>query len=84
MPLPAFAAATGAAAGALPFGGLLVALPLFITLPDGRDAVVGAVGGLENNWTLTLRAPSLVPPIAVQPLTALPGVEVPIVPPPGG
>jgi outer membrane protein assembly factor BamB len=84
VPLPAFNAATGAAAGNLPFGGLLVALPLFVKLPDGRDAVVGAVGGLENKWTLTLRAPSLVPPIAVQPLTALPGVAVPIVPPPGG
>ena len=84
MPLPAFAAATGAPAGNLPFGGLLVALPLFITLPDGRDGVVGAIGGLENKWMLTLRAPSLVPPIAVQPLTVLPGIAVPIVPPPGG
>ena len=36
-PLPAFSAATGAAAGAVTFGGLLVALPLFAKLPDGRD-----------------------------------------------
>ena len=80
-PLPAFSVANGAAAGAVSFGGLLVALPLFTKLPDGRDAAVGITGGLENKWMLTLRAPSFVPPIAVQPLTVLPGVAVTILPP---
>ena len=55
------------------FGGLLVALPLFTKLPDGRDAAIGVIGGLENKWMVTLQAPSLVPPIPVQPLTVLPG-----------
>ena len=54
-PLPAFSATTGAAAGAVSFGGLLVALPLFATLPDGRDAAIGIIGGLENKWMVTLR-----------------------------
>jgi outer membrane protein assembly factor BamB len=80
-PLPAFSNATGAAAGAVSFGGLLVALPVFTKLPDGRDAVVGITGGLENKWMVTLRAQSFVPPIAVQPLTVLPGVAVTILPP---
>ena len=80
-PLPAFSAATGAAAGAVSFGGLLVALPLFTKLPDGRDAAIGITGGLENKWMVTLQAPSFVPPIPVQPLTVLPGVAVPILPP---
>lgn len=80
-PLPAFSAATGAAAGTVSFGGLLVALPLFTKLPDGRDAAIGITGGLENKWMVTLRAPSFVPPIPVQPLTVLPGVAVPILPP---
>ena len=62
-------------------GGLLVALPLFTKLPDGRDAAIGITGGLENKWMVTLRAPSFVPPIPVQPLTVLPGVAVPILPP---
>ena len=80
-PLPAFSIATGAAAGALSFGGLLVALPLFTKLPDGRDAAVGITGGLENKWMVTLQAPSVVPPLPVQPLTVLPGVAVTILPP---
>ena len=42
-PLPAFSATTGAAAGAVSFGGLLVALPLFAKLPDGRDAAIGVI-----------------------------------------
>jgi outer membrane protein assembly factor BamB len=80
-PLPAFSAATGAAAGTVPFGGLLVALPLFTKLPDGRDAAIGVIGGLENKWMVTLQTPSIVPPIPVQPLTVLPGVAVTILPP---
>lgn len=80
-PLPAFAIANGTAAGAVSFGGLLVALPLFTKLPDGRDAVVGITGGLENKWMVTLQAPSFVPPLPVQPLTVLPGVAVTILPP---
>ena len=58
-----------------------MALPLFTKLPDGRDAAIGITGGLENKWMVTLRAPSFVPPIPVQPLTVLPGVAVPILPP---
>jgi outer membrane protein assembly factor BamB len=80
-PLPAFSAATGAAAGTVTFGGLLVALPLFAKLPDGRAGAIGITGGLENKWMVTLKAPSVVPPIPVQPLTVLPGVAVTILPP---
>jgi outer membrane protein assembly factor BamB len=82
-PLPAFSAATGAAAGSVPFGGLLVALPVFTTLPDGRNVVFALTGGLENKWMVSLQVPSLVAPIVAQPLTALPGVAVPIPLPPG-
>jgi outer membrane protein assembly factor BamB len=81
-PLPVFAAGTGAQAGALGFDGPLVALPVFTVLPDGRSAVVGITGGLENKWTISLRTPPLVHPIAVQPLTALPGEVVPLPQPP--
>lgn len=80
-PLPVFALTTGEAAGSVSFGGLLVALPLFTKLPDGRDAAIGITGGLENKWMVTLQAPSIVPPIAVQPLTVLPGLPVTILPP---
>ena len=80
-PLPAFSIANGAAAGAVSFGGLLVALPLFTKLPDGRDAAVGITGGLENKWMVTLQAPSVVPPLPVKPLSVLPGVAVTILPP---
>jgi outer membrane protein assembly factor BamB len=81
-PLPVFAADTGAQAGALGFGGPLVALPVFTTLPDGRLAAVGITGGLENKWTISVRTPSLVPPIALQPLTVLPGAALPLPQPP--
>ena len=80
-PLPVFSATTGAAAGTVSFGALLVALPLFTKLPDGRDGAIGITGGLENKWMVTLQVPSVVPPIAVQPLTVLPGVAVVILPP---
>ena len=80
-PLPAFAAATGAAAGAVSFGGALVALPLFTKLPDGRNAAIGLTGGLENRWMVTLQTPAVVPDLPVQPLTVLPGVAVTILPP---
>jgi hypothetical protein len=80
-PLPVFAAATGAPAGALPFGGLLVALPLFTKLPDGRNAAIGVIGGLENRWMVRLQTPSVVPDLPVQPLSVLPGVAVMILPP---
>lgn len=79
-PLPAFAAENGAAAGTMTFDGSLVALPVFTTLPDGRLAVVGITGGLDNKWIVSLRTPSLVRAIAAQPLTALPGEAVPIPP----
>lgn len=77
-PLPVFAVATGAQAGALGFDGPLVALPVFTMLPDRRFAAVGITGGLENKWTISLRTPPLVHPIVAQPLTALPGEAVPI------
>ena len=72
-PLPAFTVSTGAPAGTLGFDGPLVALPVLTTLPDGRFAAIGITGGLENKWTISLRTPSPVPPIAMQPLTVLPG-----------
>lgn len=77
-PLPVFAVATGAQAGALGFDGSLVALPVFTSLEDGRFAVIGITGGLENKWTISLRTPPLVHPIAAQPLTVLPGEQVPL------
>jgi hypothetical protein len=80
-PLPAFSAATGAAAGVVSFDGLLVALPLFTRLPDGRNAAIGVIGGLENKWMVRLQAQPVVPVLPVQPLTVLPGVTVPILPP---
>jgi outer membrane protein assembly factor BamB len=81
-PLPALAVSTGKQAGALGFDGSLVALPVFTTLPDGRSAVVGITGGLENKWTMSLRTPPLIHPITVQPLTVLPGEPVPLPEPP--
>jgi outer membrane protein assembly factor BamB len=81
-PLPAFAVETGARAGALGFEGSLVALPVFTTLPDGRLAGIGITGGLESKWTISLRAPSPVPAIAMKPLTELPGEALPLPQPP--
>jgi outer membrane protein assembly factor BamB len=77
-PLPVFAVDTGTQAGALGFDAPLVALPVFTTLPDGRLGIVGITGGLENKWTISLRTPSLVRPIALQPLTVLPGEALPL------
>jgi outer membrane protein assembly factor BamB len=81
-PLPAFAQPNGAQAGALGFDGSLVALPVFTTVEDGRFAVIGITGGLENKWTISLRTPPLVHPITPQPLTVLPGEQVPLPQPP--
>jgi hypothetical protein len=81
-PLPAFAQPNGAQAGALGFDGSLVALPVFTTVEDGRFAVIGITGGLENKWTISLRTPPLVHPITPQPLTVLPGEQVPRPQPP--
>jgi outer membrane protein assembly factor BamB len=81
-PLPVFAVANGAQAGALGFDGSLVALPVFTSLEDGRSAVIGITGGLENKYTISLRTPPLVHPIAAQPLTVLPGEQVLLPPPP--
>jgi outer membrane protein assembly factor BamB len=81
-PLPVFAVANGAQAGALGFDGALVALPVFTVLEDGRSAVIGITGGLENKWTISLRTPPLVHPVAAQPLTVLPGEQVPLPQPP--
>ena len=77
-PLPVFAIAGGAPAGALGFDGSLVALPVFMTLPDDRLAVAGMTGDLKNKWTISLRASPLIRPIELQPLTALPGEPVPL------
>jgi len=81
-PLPAFSLETGAAAGSVNFGRQLIALPVFTRLADGRNAVVGITGALDNKWVITLRAQSRVPLIAVQPLTVLPGVVVTLPQPP--
>ena len=83
-PLPAFAIATGTAAGTLGFDGPLVTLPVFTTLPDKRLAAIGITGGLDNKWMISLRTPSLVRKIDAQPLTALPGEAVVLPPPPRG
>jgi hypothetical protein len=81
-PLPVFAVANGAPAGPLGFDGSLVALPVFTSLGDGRSAVIGITGGLENKYTISLRTPPLVRPIAAQPLKVLPGEPVPLPQPP--
>ena len=82
-PLPAFAVSTGAPAGALGFDGPLVALPVFTTLPDGRLAAIGITGDLKNEYTISLRTPSPVPSITMQPLTVLPGETLAVPQPPG-
>jgi outer membrane protein assembly factor BamB len=81
-PLPAFDTLTGDEAGSIPFPVRLVELPVFAHLPDGTPVIVGITGGLENRFSVILLGPSLVPPIAVQPLTALPGEAVPLPQPP--
>lgn len=82
-PVPAFDAETGAPAGTIDFGGYLLQTPTFARLEDGRDAVVGITGSLTNTWVMSLRAPSPVPALPVQPLTALPG-QVALLPQPPG
>ena len=63
--------------------GALVALPVFATLPDGRLAAIGITGDLKNTYTISLRTPSPVPSITMQPLTVLPGEALPLSRPPG-
>jgi outer membrane protein assembly factor BamB len=81
--LPAFAPRTGEAAGHVPFPAGLTALPVFAKDARDRPIVIGISGSLENKWTVTLLAPSLVRALQVLPLTALPGEAVPLPPPPG-
>jgi outer membrane protein assembly factor BamB len=82
VPLPAFMTSSGLSAGSLSFGAYLVALPLFTRLADGRAAMVGITGGLENKWTMTLKSASLVPRLPLAPITALPGEALPAPRPP--
>ena len=80
-PLPAFAADSGAPAGAIGFDRALIALPVFATLPDGGLSAIGITGGLDNKWIVSLRTPSLVRAITALPLSALPGEAVTLPPP---
>jgi hypothetical protein len=80
-PLPVFDARTGAAAGKMTFGGLLVALPLFAEVPSGTPVAIAITGGLENKWLISMLEPSLIPKITVAPLTELPGEAVALPPP---
>jgi len=77
-PLKAFNAATGEPAGTVAFSATLSANPVFATLPDGTGVVIGVTAGLDNKVMVTMLAPTLVPPIALQPLTVLPGEAVPL------
>ena len=77
-PLEAFDATTGEQTGTVAFPSTLGANPVFATLPDGTAVVIGVTGGLDNKVMVTMLEPTLVPPIALQPLTVLPGEAVPL------
>ena len=80
----AFDAATGQPAGHLALPEVLLTLPAYAHAPD-RPLIVAITGGLDQKWTLSLAvsAPPAVPTQRIEPLTALPGLSVPIPRPPG-
>ena len=78
VPLPAFDARTGADAGRFAFPARLIQLPVFTHLSDGTPVIIGLSGGLDNKVMLTMLEPTVVPTVAVQPLTILPGEAVPL------
>jgi outer membrane protein assembly factor BamB len=80
--LPAFNARTGAAAGQVSFPARLAMLPVLWQSSDGGIHMTGVTGGLDNKWMLTLMGPLTIPPVSLQPLTALPGEVVPLQVPP--
>jgi outer membrane protein assembly factor BamB len=73
--LPVFHVKDGTAAGELTFPTRLAMLPLFVQI-NGIHGVIAITG--ENDWTLSMRVPPLVPPAPTSaPLTEPPGVAVP-------
>ena len=80
----AFDAATGQPAGQLTLPESLATLPAYAHAPDA-PLIVAVTGGLDQKWTLSLAvpAPPAVPAQRLEPLTALPGLPVPIPRPPG-
>lgn len=81
-PLPAFDTVTGEPAGLVTFPATLIALPVLTQLPDGTPVIIGVTGNLDNRIMVSMLEPKLVPAIAVQALTVLPGEVVPVPPVP--
>jgi outer membrane protein assembly factor BamB len=77
-PLPAFHADTGEPAGTITFSATLIALPVFTNLPGGKPVAIGVTGGLNDKITVLMLESLDIPPITVQPLTTMPGEEVPL------
>jgi outer membrane protein assembly factor BamB len=82
--LQGFDVATGKPAGQLTLAEELAAVPAFIVSPDSPPRLAALAGGLQNQWTLTLAVPAPPGPPSprVEPLTALPGLAVPVGAPP--
>lgn len=80
----AFSAANGQPAGQLSLPESLATLPAYAPAPHGLR-IAAITGGLSQQWQLSMAvsAPPAPPSIAVEPLTALPGLPVPIPRPPG-
>lgn len=78
----AFAAATGEPAGKLTLPEALATLPDY-ALAGSRVSIATATGNLDQQWKLSLAESDGVPSTPLEPLTALPGLTVPIPTPPG-
>ncbi len=76
-----FEAATGQPAGQLVLPQSLATLPAYGDT-SGVARIAAVTGSLDQQWMLTLAEPAL-PSIAVDPLTDLPGLVIPIPQPPG-
>lgn len=77
--LPMFDASTGAARGTLALGAPLALPPAIGAGPGGLLVLAALTGSLSSGWSLVLFDSSVSLPVA--PLTALPGVVVPLPPP---
>ena len=76
--LPVFRRTDGGDAGQIRFAAELTALPAFGADPNGAPLVIGVLGSLQDQWTITLLEGSLVPAMPLAPLKELPGEVVPI------
>jgi len=77
----AFAVATGQPAGQVVLGESLATQPAY-SGASGVTRIAAVTGSLKQEWRLTLAEPPL-PSLAVEPLTDLPGLAIPIPQPPG-